>query len=1050
MPPLERIDFSRVRRLASSMAPPELRSLGLNPYTTYRLGQRTTQSFLTRKEMRDILRERDWGSLPAPALEEPDTRTPGQKQVETLTRRLHESGYEVPEPQSAGRQGVVGWLLNALGAPAGAITTPIHRAITGEGGLLRGVVEGFTGRDRRTGSDIVEALGMESRVGQGVLGFLLDVALDPLTYVGVGALRHVGTAATRTAAREALERANLRVADEAELDRIIDQAIGPNARQAFTTSDKRVATVAQAFGRPVEQVRQGRGRNARTVYQVSDVQPHLPRQYTLQVGLPFTSRQLDVADLTPAFQRISQAVRQLPQSENPFLRQLGQMGARAGQAVRRTFSAYPVPPNIANLFRQRRLHIDQTMKYVVMLGEKINRQLGGGHHINPQIHEAIARGMDNKDIGKKLIYQLPEEQRATAEAVYDFVKKEFDEISKREIEAGIMDPEHVRMFYFTHLLEGDPAAIRAARQEFAGQEYSPLRQTGRHQQPRTAPTMEEFADFVRRFNAAHPELPDISVKYDVGQVLATRKLASEVLLQNAKLVDNLIKLGPEYVRPYKSRRPEPGFVHLTNVNEKLDKYVVRTDVAQFLTDWLRVSSPDGFSDFVTLYDRVLNVVRTLYTATPGFHVRNFLGSIWNNWIMGVRNPRYYQDAIDMIARGNIRGMDWNREVLRSKQITLPDGRVLNGEEVATLASRFGLIRAGFMGDFGQRAIEDIGRDTRLRRIATLQFSRNFGEAADDAARLAGFMHQLERHGDPWSAALEVKRHLFDYSELSAVEKRYLRRAVLFYTWMRKNIPLQLEALMRKPGMYTGLVHAMESGAHAVGIDPETLPDFLANQASIPLARTEEGNVIMTTPYSLPATDLLEAAQSLSSPSDFFRFLLNAAAPTISAPIEIAMNRRFFDQMPIDPIAETEGGPPSREALLNYLFQQSGLPYNILRSITGQRELIPTEERDESEFTYRTYAPFDIRNPLGMLGIFAQYNPEYWENVAFPYRYAGELRGQIQRLTREGETVYTSEELDQAEALGLPPDVVRELRQRADELGMRKTLDNLRKLYYGSQ
>jgi len=64
MPPLERIDFSRVRRLASSMAPPELRSLGLNPYTTYRLGQRTVQSFLTRNEMRDILRERDWGSLP--------------------------------------------------------------------------------------------------------------------------------------------------------------------------------------------------------------------------------------------------------------------------------------------------------------------------------------------------------------------------------------------------------------------------------------------------------------------------------------------------------------------------------------------------------------------------------------------------------------------------------------------------------------------------------------------------------------------------------------------------------------------------------------------------------------------------------------------------------------------------------------------------------------------------------------------------------------------------------------------------------------------------
>src|SRR5690606_10167621 len=172
------------------------------------------------------------------------------------------------------------------------------------------------------------------------------------------------------------------------------------------------------------------------------------------------------------------------------------------------------------------------------------------------------RGLDNKDIGKKLIYQLPEEQRSTAEAVYDFVKKEFDDISKREIDAGIMDPEHVRQFYFTHLLEGDPRAIQAAKQEFAGREFSALRQTGRHQQPRTAPTLEEFAKFVDDFNAAHPELPDLRVKYDVGQVLATRRLASEVLLQNAKLIDNLINLGPEYVRKYKSRRPEPGFVHL--------------------------------------------------------------------------------------------------------------------------------------------------------------------------------------------------------------------------------------------------------------------------------------------------------------------------------------------------------------------------------------------------------------------------------------------------------------------------------------------------------
>ena len=1044
MPSLETIDFGRVRRLASSISPMTLRSLGIDPYTTYRLGQRATQSLLSRQEIREILREREWGGLTgSTTAAEEDGRTLGQKQVEALTRRLEESGHEVPDPQATGRQGVVGWLLNALGAPAGAITTPIHRAITGEGDLLRGVIEGFTGRDRRVGSDIMEALGVESRIGQGVLGFLLDVALDPLTYVGVGALRHVGTAATRTAAREALEREGLKVAEN-ELDDIINKAIGPRSREAFTTEDPRVAVVARAFGRPVEQVAQGRGK--KPAYRVSDVQPHLPRQYTLQVGIPFTSRQKDIADLTPLFRQLRQSVQELPLSSNPFLRQLGQMGARVGQSIRRTFSAYPVPANVANLFRQRQLKIDEAMRNVVMLGEKINRQLGGGYAQNPQIHEAIARGLDNPSIGTDLIKQLPEEQQKTALEVFEFVKKEFDDIAKREIDAGIMDPEHVRQFYFTHLLEGDPRAIQAARQEFAGREFSALRQTGRHQQPRKAPTLEEFAKFVDDFNAAHPELPDLRVKYDVGQVLATRRLASEVLLQNAKLIDNLINLGPEYVRKYTSRRPEPGFVHLTGVNEKLDKYVIRSDVADFLQDWLKVTTPDGFASFVRTYDSILNVLRTLYTATPGFHMRNFLGAVWNNWIMGVRNPKYYQDAIKMITQGRVRQMEWNREALQTIQVSLPDGRVLNGEEVANLASRFGLIRAGFMGDFGQEAIEDIGRRTTLRDIATLRFSRTFGEAVDDTARLAGFMHQLERHGDPWAAAIEVKRHLFDYSELSRVEKQYLRRAVLFYTWMRKNIPLQLEALLRKPGMYTGLEHAIEEGAHIADVDIEEMPSYLAQSTAIPLMRTEEGRVLMTTPYSLPAADITEAASALSGPQDFFRFLFNTLAPTLSIPAEIALNRRFFDQAPIDPIAEEEGGPPSRTALLNYLFQQSGLPYNIYRSITGQRELIPTRERGEDEFVYRSYAPFDIRNPLGILGIFGQYNPEYWQETVLPYRYAGELRGRIRRLTEAGETVYTIEELEQAEKLGLPPEIVRELRQRADELGMRKTVENLRKLY----
>ena len=51
------------------------------------------------------------------------------------------------------------------------------------------------------------------------------------------------------------------------------------------------------------------------------------------------------------------------------------------------------------------------------------------------------------------------------------------------------------------------------------------------------------------------------------------------------------------------------------------------------------------------------------------------------------------------------------------------------------------------------------------------------------------------------AAKQVKKWLFDYKELTGFERQVARRIVPFYTFMRKNIPAQMEAVMRHPGRY---------------------------------------------------------------------------------------------------------------------------------------------------------------------------------------------------------------------------------------------------------
>jgi hypothetical protein len=57
--------------------------------------------------------------------------------------------------------------------------------------------EGFTGREKTTGADILEASGERSGAAKGILGFALDLGLDPLTYTGVGSARSILGAGTK-------------------------------------------------------------------------------------------------------------------------------------------------------------------------------------------------------------------------------------------------------------------------------------------------------------------------------------------------------------------------------------------------------------------------------------------------------------------------------------------------------------------------------------------------------------------------------------------------------------------------------------------------------------------------------------------------------------------------------------------------------------------------------------------------------------------------------------------------------------------------------------
>jgi len=1020
--PLTSSDFSRMKRLARSTVPKVDWSdiydfiLEMERYRPPRTG---LSSFI---EMG--LLERGWDpSLPTSLsrdLNQDTNLNKGQKQVQTLIERLQKSGQKVPEPEDAGREGIIGKILNALGATGGAVTTLIYDLINRDGQVnpIRSLREGFTGKHRKIGSDILAELGVQNKAGKAVGGFVLDVLLDPLSYVGIGAAAHVGTNVARRIARDALKKAGREVSEK-ELDTIIQRAIGPKSRWSYTTRNKDIATVARAFGRPVEEITE----KGRTVYRLSDAQPFIPRQYNLEVGVPFTPLRTNVADITPLIDRAKNALARLPESTNPVFRSIGRLGEKVSTYSAHLFRQYPLPSSVANLFHQRDYRINSEYRNVLQLAEKLDKSLGGGYRRNPVLHDAVVYLIDEPTVGRQLLQRLTPDQRKMAEQAANQVRQIFKQIEQREVKLGILPENKVREFYFTHLVRGDRDALQAAREMLDRVKTTRLKTSSRYQRSRSFDTLRELEEFVRRFNETYQGPGRLEVVKDVGQVVATRKLASEVLIQNKKLINNIKNLGDEFVRPAKKAGFDPNFTKIPDVPE-LNGYVVRKDVADFINEWNQITVPGKLNGLVKIIDGTIRIWKGLVTTSTTHYVNNIIGAIWNNWLMGVRNVGDYQRAAKLLGIGKGKSIEPNLDAIRSVKINLPDGTELNGEQILSLAKQFNVIRAGSEVDFIERSLDKAGNQSVLRKIASAP--QRLDEFLDDHARLAGFIHQLRQTGDPYMSALNVKKHLFDYNELSKTEKQFFSRIIPFYAWLRKNIPLQIVSLIRKPGMYTGAEHAIEEGARAVGIDIEDTPGYIANAITIPLFRKSDGNIVYASPYALPANDLFEFLGALEDPVEFGKYLLNQIAPWYRLVPEIAANENFFTGAPIDKKAEETGTSPDTGVIMRHILQQTGLPARVYQQLTD----------DGSDRTTQSIG-FGLR----------EYNPDYYQENVLPYQYAGQLRRTVQDLTESGQTVYTKLEIDQAEKLGLTPEQVRILHRILEQQGERRTKENVRKLYY---
>ena len=143
------------------------------------------------------------------------------------------------------------------------------------------------------------------------------------------------------------------------------------------------------------------------------------------------------------------------------------------------------------------------------------------------------------------------------------------------------------------------------------------------------------------------------------------------------------------------------------------------------------------------------------------------------------------------------------------------------------------------------------------------------------------------------ASNEVKAALFDYSDLSVFERNWMKRLMPFYTWTRKNFPVQIKHLVLNPQRAEKLHLAKEQFEYETGeLDWSDYGAFWGKRAPVFLGKESKG-VIKA--FTLLNTVPLAELQRIHSPRELITEMIS---PLPKELFEQLANYDTFRQRPI--------------------------------------------------------------------------------------------------------------------------------------------------------
>jgi hypothetical protein len=312
-----------------------------------------------------------------------------------------------------------------------------------------------------------------------------------------------------------------------------------------------------------------------------------------------------------------------------------------------------------------------------------------------------------------------------------------------------------------------------------------------------------------------------------------------------------------------------------------------------------------------LTDAANNFFKKFKLLSPGFHMRNFVGNLFNMIVGGVdltKTLQYQGDVFYLMTNGNsliektVRaGVNLATEdtdllkVLTSDELRLY--KVLKEFSFANLPQA-GRMLWDLPEDVTKLLQDNVGDTKKLKLYEkALKYNAQANEIVDTYFRLQTFMFAREnpeillRYGLANPQDL-VRRIHFDPADLSSVEKNFLKRVIPFYTFTKKNLAFQIRNLTDNPQLYKRVATLFDGVWKANDIDPYSeLESFKRDQFWLPVFKQEDGKYY-SLKLNLPIGDLNEF---LNNP---LQRLASSFTPIVRAPFELAANTQIFSGLPI--------------------------------------------------------------------------------------------------------------------------------------------------------